>query len=246
VLLVDDAGDAGGPYSILSLPGAGTAQNSQCSISGTGSSVNGSGGTLTLTLNITFKPAFAGATTSNKVFYMAGQDTASSGWFAMGVWHVSGVTPVGPAVTGVTPPHSTGARQTFTFTFTDTSGFADISVADVLINDFINGIGACYIAYIPASNAVVLVDNAGDAGGNYAGSFVLGSGSASNSQCSINGATSSANGSGNTLTLTLDITFNHSFATGNVPFNANRVIYGAAIGDSGNSDWQAVGIGNVP
>lgn len=117
----------------------------------------------------------------------------------MGVWHVSGVTPVGPAVTGVTPPHSTAARQIFTFTFTDTSRFGDITAADALINDFINGIGACYIAYIPALNAVVLVDNAGDAGGPYAGSFVLGSGGASNSQCSINGATSSANGSANTF-----------------------------------------------
>jgi uncharacterized repeat protein (TIGR01451 family) len=246
VLLVDDAGDAGGPYSILTLPGTGTAQNSQCSIAGTGSSVNGSGGTLTLTLNITFKAGFAGAKTSNKVFYMAAQDTVSSGWFALGTWHVPGVIPVGPAVTGVTPPRSTTAEQIFTFAFTDTSGVADITVADVLINDFINGIGACYIAYIPSLNAVVLVDDAGDAGGPYAGSFVLGSGSASNTQCSINGATSSANGSGNTLTLTLDITFNHSFATGNVPFNANRVIYGAAIGGSGNSDWQAVAIENVP
>jgi hypothetical protein len=246
VLLVDDAGDAGGPYSVLSLPGTGTAQNSQCSIAGTGSSVNGSGDTLTLTLNITFKPAFAGAKTSNKVFYMAAQDTVSSDWFAMGTWHVPGVIPVGPAVTGVTPPRSTTAQQTFTFTFTDTSGVADISVADVLINDFINGIGACYIAYIPSLNAVVLVDDAGDAGGPYAGSFVMGSGSASNSQCSINGSTSSASGNGNTLTLTLDITFNHSFATGHVPFNANKVIYGAAIGGAGNSDWQAVGTENVP
>ena len=235
LLLVDDAGDAGGPYSAMTLPGTGTIQNSQCSIAGAGSSVTGSGDTLTLTLVVTFKPSFSG----NKVFYMAAQDTASSGWHALGTWNVPGTPPVGPTVTSITPAHSVTAEQVFTVTFTDTNGFGDISITDVLINNFLDGIGACYVAYVPSINTVVLVDNAGDAGGPYAGAFVPGSGTASNSQCTINGATSSVSGSGNTLTLTLDITFNHSFA-------GERVLYAAAGSNTANSGWLAVGTETVP
>ncbi len=235
LLLVDDAGDAGGPYSAMTLPGTGTIQNSQCAISGAGSSVTGSGDTLTLTLVVTFKPSFTG----NKVFYTAAQDTASSGWHALGTWNVPGASPVGPTVTSVTPAHSVTAEQIFTVTFADTNGFGDISITDVLINNFLDGIGACYIAYVPSINTVVLVDNAGDAGGPYAGAFVPGSGTASNSQCTINGATSSVSGSGDTLTLTLDITFNHSFA-------GERVIYAAAGSSTANSGWLAVGTQTVP
>jgi len=235
LLLVDDAGDAGGPYSAMTLPGTGTIQNSQCSISGAGSSVTGSGDTLTLTLVVTFKPSFSG----NKVFYTAAQDTASSGWHALGTWSVPGAPPVGPTVSSVTPAHSVTAEQLFTVTFTDSNGFGDISITDVLINNFLDGIGACYVAYIPSINAVVLVDNAGDAGGPYAGSFIMGSGSAANSQCTINGANSSVSGNGNMLTLTLDITFNHSFA-------GERVIYAAAGSNTANSGWLAVGTQTVP
>jgi hypothetical protein len=37
VYLVDDAGDAGGPYQGMTLPGSGSVQNSQCSIDGSAS-----------------------------------------------------------------------------------------------------------------------------------------------------------------------------------------------------------------
>src|SRR4029077_17938564 len=130
-----------------------------------------------------------------KVFYLAAQDTASSGWLALATWSVPGTAPVGPGVGGVTPARSTSATQPFTFTFTDTNGFADLAVTNVLINNFLDGIGACYVAFVPSgpsAGTVILVDVAGDAGGPYAGAFALpGSGTASNSQCTINGATSS-------------------------------------------------------
>jgi len=43
VLLVDDAGDAGGPYAGIVLPGTGTASNNQCSITGQGVPSAGAG-----------------------------------------------------------------------------------------------------------------------------------------------------------------------------------------------------------
>ena len=235
--LVDDAGDAGGNFSATTLPSTGVVQNSQCSIAAAGSSVVESGNTLTLTLAVTFKAPFSG----NKVFYMAAQDKnfVSSGWHALGTWKVPGAAPTGPSVSSIAPARSTAAHQVFTVTFTDTLGFANISITDVLINNFLDGISACYVAYVPSSNTVILVDDAGDAGGSYAGAFVLGSGAASNSQCTIQGATSSVIKSGNTLTLNLDVTFNHSFA-------GDRVIYAAAGSNTANSGWLAVGTESVP
>jgi hypothetical protein len=237
LFLVDDGGDAGGPFASTTLPSTGIVQNSQCSIAAAGSSVIASGNTLTLTLAVTFKAPFNG----NKVFYMAAQDTnsVSSGWHALGTWSVSGAAPTGPSVAGVAPARSTAARQTFAVTFTDPTGFADISITDVLINNFLDGIGACYVAYVPSINTVILVDDAGDAGGPYAGAFTPGSGTASNSQCTVHGATSSVSHVGNTLTLTLDITFKTSFA-------GDRVIYAAAGSNTANSGWLAAGTESVP
>jgi len=240
LFLVDDAGNAGGPYAGMTLPGSNTIQNSQCSIAGTGSSFSGSGNTLTLTLAITFKAPFAG----NKIIYMAAQDNtpSNSGWQTIGVWKVPGAVPPGPAVGGVSPGRNNSATQTYTFTFTDTNGFADLAVMNVLINNAINGIGACYIAFVPSgptAGAIYLVDDAGNAGGPFAGMVLPGTGSVSNSQCTINGTGSSVSGSGNTLTLTLNMTLKPAFT-------GNRVIYMAARSNTLNSGWQAMGTVNVP
>jgi len=239
VYLVDDAGDSGGPFSTLALPGSGTAHNGQCSIAGSLSSAQGSGTTLTLMLNITFAAGFAG----NQVIYMAAREpVANSGWQALGTWNVPGVTPAGPSVTGMSPGRSTVATQTYTITFNDTSGWQDIAVANVLVNSAIDGRVACYVAYVPAGAAtgtIDLVDNAGDAGGPFSATVLPGSGTASNSQCAISAAGSSATASGNTLVLALTITFNQSFA-------GNQVIYAAVRSNTLNSGWQAVGSVTVP
>jgi hypothetical protein len=240
VFLVDDGGNAGGPYAGMTLPGAGTVQNSQCSIAGSGSSVSGSGNTLTLTLAVTFKAPFAG----NKVIYMAAQDSApsNSGWQALGVWNVPGSVVSGPAVGGVSPGHSNLATQTYTFTFTDTNGFADLAVMNVLVNDAINGIGACYIAFVPSgptAGAVYLVDDAGNAGGPFAGMSLPTAGSVQNNQCSIAGTGSSVSSAGNTLTLTLNMTFKPAFS-------GNKIIHMAARSNALNSGWQTMGTVSVP
>ena len=79
-------------------------------------------------------------------------------------------------------------------------------MVNVLINDFMDGIGACFVAYAASTNTLYLVDDGGDAGGPFAGSMVMnGTGSIQNSQCRIDGAGSSASGNGDTLTLTLSI-----------------------------------------
>jgi hypothetical protein len=238
--LVDDAGDAGGPFAgSMVLPGTGSVSNSQCTVNGTGSSAVGSGTTLTLTLNIAFSSSFDG----NKVIYTAARDTGTgnSGWQALGTWGAPGAVATVTEALGVTPGSGSGESQTYTFTFSDSNGWQDLSIADVLMNNFLNGHHACYIAYSVTYSTLYLVDDAGDAGGPFAGTMVLpGSGTISNSQCTVNGTGSSAVGSGNTLTLTLNMSFTGTFM-------GNRVFYTAARNaGTANSGWQALGAWAVP
>ena len=144
-----------------------------------------------------------------------------------------------PSITSVSPAAGAGASQTYTFQFADTSGYSDLTVVNVLLNNALDGRHACYIAYAQQSNTLFLVDDAGD--GAYAGSLVLnGSGSVSNSQCTIQGTGSAASGSGNTLSLTLNMSFSGSFG-------GNKVLYLAARDTAAsNSGWQTMGVRGVP
>jgi len=243
--LVDNEGDAAGPYTetfvASNLTLTGIVQNGQCTVTATGSSFSTNGNSATLTLAMAFSPSFAG----NKVVYLAaGAGTSSnSGWQALGTWNVPGPAASGPAVSGMSPASSNGLTQTYTFTFTDSNGWQDIGIANILVNSDLDGRHACYLAYVPAGANTgmlhLLVDNPVDAGGPFTNLVLPGTGSISNSQCTISGAGASASGSGNTLTLTLPITFSQSFA-------GNNIFYLAARNNTLNSGWQAVGTVAVP
>ena len=239
LFLVNDAGDAGGPYAGSVTPqNAGTLiSNSQCSVSL--NSAVGSGPDLMLDLTVRFQPGFGG----NLVQYLAARDTAqnNSGWQASGVWNSISETPPGPILVGSIAPgrmlDPAGVTQTVTFTIADANGASGIGIVNLLVNNFIDGREACYLAYVSAANSLFLVDDAGDAGGPFAGSIQLnGSGSIRNSQCSVSGQGSSAVASGNQLTLTLAITFLS-------PLTGNRIMWvaGRDAAGSNNTGWQAIG-----
>ncbi len=240
VYLVNDKGESGGPYAGMTLPGTGTVENSQCSVAGAGSSISGSGHTLTLTLAVTFKAAFVG----NKVFYVAAQNKAamSSGWVPLGVTSVPGTVPAGPAVSGMTPGRSFGFGGPYSFTFTSSLGWADVGVANVLLNDAIDGRVGCFIAFVasgPGTGTLYLVNDAGDAGSNLAPLAIPSAGFVENSQCRIDGTGSSSAGSGNTLTLSLAMTYK-------APFSGSRIFFAAARSTTANSGWQSIGTLAVP
>jgi hypothetical protein len=224
LLLVDNNGDAEGPYGTVALPGSGTATNLQCTINGIGSSVSGSGNLLTLTISITFYPStFAGP----RVLYASAADnTGNSGWQSSGVFTVG---PPSPLVS-MSPTSGSGSSSTFTFYLNDANGWQDGNIVDVLMNSGINGAKACYFAYVPAVQALYLVDEAGDAGGPFAGSvsfsgsssYGTGSGTAGNSQCTIIGNGSSYSISGTSLALTVSFTFKPSFAGDQIFYLAVR------------------------
>jgi len=235
--LVNDTGTA--LLNGLVLNGSpGSVSNSQCTINSMGSAATGAGNGLTLTLNVTFGAGFAG----NKVVYLAARDVVenNSGWVPSGVWQITGaVLTTTTSATGATPAAGAAAAQQYTFTFSDTKGYQDIGVVNVLVNDYLNGNKACYIAYSQPTNALYLVNDAGN--GLLPAILLNGSGTLSNSQCTITGAGSSATGSGNSLALTLNI----SFAS---PFSGNRIFYLAVrdVNEANNTGWQSLVAWLVP
>ncbi|SPF33302.1 exported hypothetical protein [Candidatus Sulfopaludibacter sp. SbA4] len=144
-----------------------------------------------------------------------------------------------PEPSAASPQSGNGASQTMVFTFTDPRGWQDLGVVNVLINNFIDGRSACYLAYAVPSSTLYLVNDAGKAEGPYAGKVTLGSsGTIQNSQCTV--GLTSANGSGNTLTLTLAVTFTTAFG-------GNKILYLAAGDISQNSSgWAPLGVWQVP
>lgn len=148
------------------------------------------------------------------------------------------VVNITPAPGVPSPSAGSGTSRTFTFTFSDPQGWQDLDVVNILINDFLDGRRACYLAYVRAINVLYLVNDTGD--GLLPGLVLNGTGSVSNSQCTVSGAGSSATGSGSTLTLTLNLSFSAAFA-------GNRIIYLAARdGAAHNSGWVPAGVWNVP
>jgi uncharacterized repeat protein (TIGR01451 family) len=240
--LVNDGGDAGGPYAgTMLLGGSGTIENSQCSVALV--SAQGAGAGLTLQLSVTFKPGFGG----NRILYVAARDqgTGNSDWQAIGVWQAPFVAAGSIAIADLAPGRGAGiagTAQQFKITVADTKGAGDLGIVNVLINNFLDGRKACYLAYAAGSNTLYLVNDAGDGGGPFAGSMVLsgGNGAIQNGQCAVNGSGSTVAFAANQMTLTLNVSFTAGFA-------GNRVVYVAARdkADGNNTDWQASGTWTV-
>lgn len=235
LFLVDDAGNAAGPYAGMVLPGDAVISNSQCVIYGAGSSFSGGGTFLTLKLNIGFRAGFAGT----KIVYVAARDAggSSSGWQRLAVWSIPGGVRSSPSVEAMSPQRGSGTGEVFRFWFADFDGHQDLEILNILVNDWLDGRHACYIAYVRSLNGVYLVNDAGDA---LSPILFLGSGgSVQNSQCRVSASGATAGGSGPTFTLQLPLVFASTFS-------GNRVFYLAARDRAGhNSGWQAMGTWTV-
>ena len=215
--------DAGAQPGSSIAPGSGSQQNSQCVLTGSGSSVSQSGNTLTLNLTFTFQAAFTGV---KNVYMDAANPYETVSWLLEGTWATV------PVITGsVTPASGSGPQQTFSFQFSDSAGTADLTTAGALINATAATTGACAVIYNRSQNTLMLLT---DSGGQPAGSITPGSGTQQNSQCILTGAGSAASVSGNTLTLNLSLSFQTAF-------DGVKNIYVDTADPSSTIAWQLVG-----
>ena len=230
VLLLNDAGTA---WSSGLLGSATTLQNGQCSISLADSNALPSGNTLTLTLAMTFQPAFSGA---KNIFLYATNGTQNSGWQDRGDWTVPGG---GDAVTAdsATPAFGVGSAQSFALNYSSTLGATNLSATWVWFSATLapSAVNSCLAYYDRPAHVVALLNDSATAWL----SQVMGSATTiQNSQCAIALGSSSATPSGNTLTVTLAMTFVPGFGTKNIYLYASNGV--------ANSGWQDRGDWTVP
>jgi hypothetical protein len=236
--LANDSGSFGSPTTI-GVPG--TQQNSQCSVDTGASSATVSGTNLTVNLAISFKAAFVGA----KGIYMEAQNAAfDSGWAFRGTYSVTGgssggggVTPQPPSTVSAAPSGGIGATQIFSLVFSDPAGGVNISSAQIDINASLTAANACYFYYSRPGNTIQLANNAG----SFGATSTLGiPGTQQNSQCILDAGASSVSIAGNTLTLTLAITFKQP------AYSGTKNIYMEAQNPSFDSGWALRGQWTIP
>jgi hypothetical protein len=130
------------------------------------------------------------------------------------------------------PASGSGYSQRFTFTF---SSVANVDSVNVVINSSLTGASACYVIYEPPLNTVDLVDDSGTA---IAGRLTPGSGTLSNSQCSIAGTSVAVIAS--SVTLSATVTFTPAFA-------GSKTIWASWYsGGQQQGNWQNIGSWTVP
>jgi hypothetical protein len=157
-----------------SAPNWGSMSNSQCSVSLAGSSYTTSGNTVTLTVPLTFTPAYYGALH----LWAYGQDTAWAGyWNYFQTW-TAGPAPA-PAVTITAPSPTTGPQANYFTTTTDNAGASDILWTQAAIW----GAG-CQLLFYGAERQQMYLLN--DAQNGWIGPVgVNGSGGLQNSTCQV-------------------------------------------------------------
>jgi len=188
----------------IPLPSGDTVHNSQCSVALAASAVSTTANTLTLTVEVSFTTAYGG---SKNVYVNAGSVPGqTTGFQLVGVWAVTGNV----QAVSVSPNSGSGVTQLFTFSYADSAGAAaDLNGAFVRFTNVANPLLMCTIQHRATTGKVrIMLDD-----GITWGPFVdYGSGTISNSQCSLDLATSAATPNGNDLTLALKITFLPAFA----------------------------------
>jgi hypothetical protein len=196
---------------------------------GGSTSVTSGGPTLTLTLAMTFKPAFAGAKT---LFAYGASAATNSGWQTLGTW-----TAGAPAVItadSVTPASGSGSTQTFAVQFSDSAGANDLAQAWVWFSaSFTTPVAnSCLTYYDRAGNRLLLLDDGGTA---WLSATVGAAGTLQNAQCAIAmGGSTNVTPGGLTLTLNLAMTFKPAYA-------GAKSIFAYGANASANSGWQTLG-----
>jgi len=223
--LYNDAGTAVmGPL----VPGSsGTLANSQCTINGSSTTVTTSGNNLVLNLSVTASSGFEGP--KNIYMYAADNSPAVSGWVNKGTWTPSAAFV--PSVVSASPNPASGASQNFALTYSDTGGYGVLTSVGALFNTTLSSKKACYVYYVPQTNLLYLQSDSGQG----ATSITPGSGTLSNSQCTIDGSSTSVATSGNDLTLNLAVAASSSFE------GPKNIYMYAADNTSGTTGWVKEG-----
>jgi hypothetical protein len=141
--------DAGTGYAGYVTSGqAGSVSNSQCTLSGAGSSIQTSGNSLVMTASLQFNAAFAslGTSAAKTIFAnpvnSAGQGP-SGGMVSAGTWTIP--KPGSPTVVSLSPSSGQGLSQSFALTVSDSAGANDLASVELLFANSSSLSSACAV-----------------------------------------------------------------------------------------------------
>lgn len=230
--MANDSGSMIGGYA----PGsANVIENSYVKLDCSKTTVSGSGTTLTVNWNITFKSTFTGS--KNSYMYVSDKAGASVGFTQKGTWLIS-ATNSAPIVGTITPSSGTiqvNTATNFATTCTDANGSSDIVYTYLLINSSITTVNGMYAYYNQNTNTIYMLN---DAATSWVGGYTPGSSNTiENSYIKIDCSKTTVSGSGTTQTINWNITFKSPF-TG----TKNSYMYvsdksGAGNGWTQNGSW---------
>jgi hypothetical protein len=140
-----------------------------------------------------------------------------------------------PTSDSVSPTAGTGATQTFTFVSSSASGAGSIAEIFTLFNYDLDGGGACFLIYYPGINTIALANDTASA---WTTQTLPATGTLQNSQCSLNLATVAAVSIGNSIQLTVGLTFLAGLPG---PQNVYSITFDSANATSG---WRQLGVWN--
>lgn len=215
------ASDSTTAWTTVPFGSTGVLSNSTCSLVGSDFTTSGVGNTLTVQLKITLQPSVSG--TKNIYALAFDQARLNSGFVQIGT--MSRISNQPPTLLGFAPNGGTGSSATFNFNFSDPNGFTDIVTSQVLINTVLDGNGACFFLMDRPNRTIYL----NQAGGSFSGA-VVGSGSLSNNQCTINVAAATITGTGVNLSWSVPVLFSTSFRGPKTVFMATHDQAIASVG----------------
>ena len=218
---------------------AGTVSNSQCTLDAGSSSINSAGNNLTVNAALSFSATFGGTpadnfvSTENVYIYATGLSNGqNSTWVRAGTW-VPNPSIGAPGIVSVSPDTGTGTSVTFQAVYSlGAFGASGLNDAALQVSSSTVAANACSIGYQTNGNVLTLLDNNGYA---ITPGLTPGMpGTVSNSQCTLNGGSSSVSISGSYLTLNLALTFSGTFV-------GTQNVYLYAASRDGGTGWVQEG-----
>ena len=140
-----------------------------------------------------------------------------------------------PSAVSVTPSSGSGNSVILTAQYSDTGGAAALTTVSLLLNTSASTTNACYVSYNSATNVISLANDSPSSGST---TVIPGGGSQQNSQCVVNGVGTSKSISGNSLTLTVSVTFQPGFG-------GDKTTYLYAADSGANTGWISRGTWTV-
>jgi len=217
------------------IPGSSSSlSNSQCTLSGSGSSATASGNTLTVKYALTF----AGSFQDSKDTYLQANSIGgySTDWLAAGTWTPSSA---GSPHASLSPTYGTALTQTFTAVYSDPNSYGDLSALEIMFDvPQYTGVNACVVSYQPATDSFYLWNDQHTV--NLGPLAPAAASSLSNSQCSLQGTRSSVsiNTTTGQVTVNFGITFSSTFAGAKYSF----VQLVSRSGSSVSTGWLQQGV----